>query len=124
MQQAASIALNFGGNEWILDDLSENIDLQEDEKKVTQIRQHFTIQIRTQILCSAIPATGHIGKHCYSVPYRIGSLRAVKNAPANCVFLCVGDSITPLEHPGDYAIRRLVLESYGQFFLAPTQWNQ
>ena len=124
MEYAADVALTLDGSNWLLDDLAENIDIQEDNEKVTQIRQHFTIQIHTQIKCSDVPAVGHIGKTTAVVPYSVGSLKAKKNAPAGCSFLCVADGITPLEHPGDYCVRKLVLESFGKFFLAPLKWNK
>lgn len=109
---------------WILEDLTEQIDIQEDDSKITKVRQHFTIQIRTQMLCNAIPSRGDIGKRLQSISYSVGSMTAKKDAPAGCMFLCVSDGFTPIEHPGEYCIRRQTWESYGKFIDAPTSWNQ
>lgn len=108
----------------ILEELSEQLDIQEDDSKVTKVRQHFTIQIRDQILCNAIPSRGDIGKRLQSIAYSVGSMNAKKDAPPGCMFICVADSITPIEHPGEYCIRRTTWESFGKFLDAPAQWNQ
>ncbi|MEI7672695.1 MAG: hypothetical protein WCK00_11345 [Deltaproteobacteria bacterium] len=109
---------------WVLDDLSEQIDIQEDNDQITKVRQHFTIQIRTQIKCSDIPSRGDIGKRMASITYTVGSLTATKEAPTGCMFLCVADGFTPLEHPGDYCVRRQTWESFGKFITAPAEWNK
>ena len=109
---------------WILEDLTEQIDIQENDSQITKVRQHFTIQIRTLILCSAIPSRGDIGKRQASIPYTVGSLNAKKDAPTSCMFICVSDGFTPVEHPGDYCIRRQTWESFGKFIDAPASWNQ
>ena len=112
--------------ESILDDLSENLDVKEDDNKVTHIREHYVIQVHKIVPASSIPANGKIGKVQTCIPYSVGGVNMVKNPPVEGgnKFLCVADSVTPLEHPGDMCIRRQTWECFGGFIPAPEWWNK
>lgn len=111
-------------NPWILEDLAEQLDVQEDDSKITKIRQHFVIQIKTSVLSNTIPKIGDIGKSMASIAYTVGSMNSTKDAPTGCKFICVADGWTPIENPGDYCYRRQTWESFGKFIDAPASWNQ
>ena len=113
-----------GSGIWVLDDLSEQTDLQEDNEKITKVRQHFTVQIQTQILADAFPSRGDIAKRLERISFRVGSKTCAKDAPPGCKFICVADSLTPIEHPGDYCVRRQTWEVFGKFLDAPPEWNK
>ena len=111
-------------DKWFLDDLTEQLDIQEDDSKITKIRQHFTIQIHQSVIASAVPVQLSIGQRKASISYSVGALTRTKNPPAVCKFICVSDGISPVEHPGEYCIRRQTWEVFGKFIDAPAEWNQ
>lgn len=110
--------------QWLLDDSSDQLDIQEDNDQVTKVRQHFTVQIQTQMKCSDVPTRSDIGKRFSTIMYWMGGLSAKKDAPDGCKFICVADGFAPIEHPGDYGIRRQTWEVFGKFVNAPPEWNK
>jgi len=109
---------------WILDDLSESMDIKEDDSKVTKTRRHVVITIHSQVLASNPPNTLATGDERASITYNVGGLSRSNNPRGEGKFICVGDGLTPIAHPGDYVYRRQTWEWFGPWENAPTGWNQ
>lgn len=109
---------------WMLDDLDESIDVQEDDDQVTQVRDHIVIKIHEQILASTIPSRLDIRQVKSSITYYVGATSKTNNPAGSGKFICVADGVTPKENPGEYAIRRQTWEYFGPWGAAPAEWNQ
>jgi hypothetical protein len=109
---------------WILDDLSESMDIKEDDSKVTKVRKHIVIAIHCQLLASTPPNTLSIGEERMSITYHVGGYSRSNNPRGSGKFICVGDGLTPIAHPGDYVYRRQTWEFFGPWENAPAGWNQ
>lgn len=111
-----------------LDDMSELMDIREDDAgKIIEIREHYIIQIHKMIRAEDIPDNLEIGVKLDKIPYSVGGINKVKNPPIGVDgkvyrFLCVQDGITPIEHPGDMCIRRQTWESFGDFRTPVAGW--
>lgn len=108
---------------WMLDDLDESIDVQEDDDQVFQVRDHIVIKIHRQMPSSEIPSRLSIGDVKSSITYSVGGTSKTNNPAGTGKFICVGDGVTPKENPGDFAIRRQTWEYYGPWKAAPAEWN-
>jgi hypothetical protein len=108
---------------WMLDDLQETLDIQEDETSVTQIRKHIVIQIHDQVEASAVPSSLAIGDTRSSITYNVGGTTRTNNPKGSGKFYCVGDGISPLEHPSTIVVRRQTWEYFGPWQTAPADWN-
>ena len=109
---------------WMLDDLQETVDVQEDETGVTQVRNHVVIQIHQQVDASTIFSTLDIMKVKAAITYNVGNIIKMNNPQGAGKFICVGDAIAPKEHPMSLVIRRQTWEYFGPWVAAPAEWNQ
>jgi hypothetical protein len=114
--------ISFGT--WFLDDLSEQIDIKEDDSKVTKVRRHLVIQIHMYLTANMPPSTLAIMETKSAVTYHVGSISRSNNPYGTGKFICVADGLTPHGHPSDYIIRRQTWEYFGKWEDAPSEWNQ
>lgn len=110
---------------WILDDMAAQVDIRENEQKVTEVRDHVTLQIHQQMKGSDAPETFAMRAVSKSITWTVGGVKkTVRVTGANSGYICVGDGISPIAHPGDYIIRRQTWEWIGPWEKAPSEWNQ
>lgn len=109
---------------WILDDLAETVDVQEDDNGITKVRDHIVIQIHARELANSVPSRLNIRRTMSAITYQVGSMWRTNNPAGTGKFICVGDGLAPIEHPGDYVTRRQTWEYFGPWEDAPPEWNQ
>ena len=109
---------------WMLDDLQETVDVQEDDNEVTKVRKHIVIQIHEQVESANVPNTLDIGATRSTITYNVGSTTRTNNPKGSGKFICVGDGISPIEHPATMVFRRQTWEYFGPWETAPADWNK
>lgn len=109
---------------WILEDLTENVDIQEDDYGVTKVRDHIVIQIKSRILAMNAPRRLAIKTVKAAVSYQVGGSHRINNPAGTGKFICVCDGLAPVEHPLEYLDRRQTWEYFGPWVDPPAEWNQ
>lgn len=108
---------------WVLDDLQETLDPQEDENGVVKVRKHVTITIHQRVLASVPPTSGNLGETRAAITYQVGGLWRTNNPSGSGRFKCIGFGISPVEHPGDYVDWRETWDYIGPWEDAPAEWG-
>jgi len=108
---------------WMLDDLDESIDIQEDDDGITQIREHIVIKIHRRMHASEIPSRLSILATQSTVTYHVGAISKTNNPAGSGKFTCVADGVTPEAHPGEFVFRRQTWEFFDLWQTAPPEFQ-